>query len=197
MIPSSTFRPRRTVAPVLALALTLVLALAPGAPLAPVARAAGGDDATSATNVFVTIRIGGEQDGAPIPTRSYSLVGVAGDRPISLLGGERVPIPTTSWNAAAAASNPAPVTSFTYQNVGFTAQVEASMLPDGRIRLFGSIENSQLVPTTVSTAGAQPQVATFEQHFLVVVESGEPVRVMNAEGTLRTVWFEIEASTTG
>ena len=104
------------------------------------------------TNVLVTITVA---EGSEAPEKSYQLV--ARDRTrgaTEMLTGWRVPVPTAKSGAPA-------VTSYTYQNVGLTAEIKAKVLPDSRVALRGGIEISKISePTTKpSSSGTPPVIA--------------------------------------
>jgi len=75
-----------------------------------------------------------------------------------LLIGDRVPIPTTSFNTSqTVGGNIVPITSFTYQNVGITLQIQPRVHHNKEITLQVQVEISQLTGSVSSGTGGQEQ----------------------------------------
>lgn len=92
-----------------------------------------------------------------------------------ILIGDRVPIPTTSFNTSqTVGGNIVPITSFTYQNVGITVQMEARVHHNKEITLTVQVEVSQ-VTGAVETAGgqAQPIIGTRQIQSVLRLRDGE------------------------
>jgi len=170
----------------LAIVLCLVLAL-------PVVAAAGDDEGgTVSSNVLITITV---DEGKGNPERTYRLV-LRGDNSDSrLMTGWRVPIPSTTHRGQDDNMEAATSTSYTYQNVGLTAELRARVLSDKQVVLRGDIEVSAAKESTGIRAGAAPTIGTFNQRFNVLLDDGEPLelaQVANPEGG--AVSIRVEAS---
>ncbi|HXV77111.1 MAG TPA: secretin N-terminal domain-containing protein, partial [Candidatus Polarisedimenticolaceae bacterium] len=75
-----------------------------------------------------------------------------------ILIGDRVPIPTTSFNTSqTVGGNIVPITSFTYQNVGITVQIEPRVHHNKEITLRVSVEASQVTGSVATGVGGQEQ----------------------------------------
>ncbi len=68
-----------------------------------------------------------------------------------------------------------PVTSFTYQQVGFSANINVGFNEDGSIELRGRIEDSSLTETPA--ADGRPFIQSMEQSFSLTLLDGEPVKI--------------------
>jgi hypothetical protein len=156
----------------LALGTCLVCLLASAT---PVTAQESGDTAVKESglgaNVLLTLTIGEVKEG---PRRDYKIVTRSGEA-ASLLVGWRTPIPTVRSGDADSGE---PVTSYVYQNVGMTARLRPTLLPDGRLRLDGEIEISGSKKSdVVETPDEMPVIGTFQQNLDVIVKRGEPLRV--------------------
>ncbi len=101
--------------------------------------------------------------------------------------GARVPIPVSRGGG----DPDHPVASFSYQNVGFTASVEAHVLPGGKIMLAGNIEDSSL--SEPGRPGG-PIIQTLDQRLVAVLDDGAPLRINSIEETgTRSLYIEIKA----
>jgi hypothetical protein len=125
-------------------------------------------------NIQLTIGVAVERDGKPEQAKTFSLVCRAGDA-AKLVVGNRVPIPATTFNTGPEKES-TPVTSFSYQNVGFIAGMKCDRLKDGRIAVQGSCEDSSLRGPAPGAPG-QPIVTTFSQELNVVLVPGKPLTV--------------------
>jgi len=122
-------------------------------------------------NVIVTLTLGEVKKG---PTRTYKLVTRSGEA-AGILVGWRTPIPTVRTGGTDSGE---PVTSYVYQNVGMTARLRPTLLPDGRLRLDGEIELSGSRKSEVAeTPDGMPIIGTFQQDLDVLLKEGEPLRV--------------------
>lgn len=75
-----------------------------------------------------------------------------------VLIGDRIPIPTTSFNTSqTVGGNIVPITSFTYQNVGITVQIEPRVHHNKEVTLRVSLEASQVTGSVPTGAGGQEQ----------------------------------------
>ena len=128
-----------------------------------------------ALNVLVTIRV-----GAPdAPVKSYQLVADGGGQAAKLMDGQRVPIPTTTFQTSSPPDVIVPMTSYTYQNVGFEAEVRAWVQEDGRIKIVAEIEDSRLADEPA--AGGRPVIQTRHQRVHGTLIEGEPLRMTRVE----------------
>lgn len=127
--------------------------------------------ADSAEHVLVTITVGGQAQA-----RQYQLVVAEGGETARLFTGSRVPIPTTTFQSETEPT--IPVTSYTYQNVGFAARVR-SWSHDGKIKLDADIEESHIAPS--SAEAAQPIVLSSQQTVQLLLNDGEPMRILRAD----------------
>ena len=143
-------------------------------------------------NVLITFTVGRIDSGGDVPLKSYSLLTSGNGERTEMMTGARVPIPVTR-----ATADPAnPVTSFNYQNVGFTAVVEARVLSSGKIKLAGSIEDSSLAPAAHSGGG--PIIQTLQQQLTAILDDGTPLRINSVEETdTRSLYIEIKADVLG
>lgn len=92
-----------------------------------------------------------------------------------ILIGSRIPIPTTSFNTSqTVGGNIVPITSFTYQNVGITVQIEPRVHHNKEVTLRVQVEFSQ-VTGFVSQAGAQQQpiIGTRQIQTVIRLRDGE------------------------
>jgi general secretion pathway protein D len=92
-----------------------------------------------------------------------------------ILIGDRVPIPTTSFNTSqTVGGNIVPLTSFTYQNVGITVQIEPRVHHNKEITLKVQVEISQLgAPVETTGGGSQPTIGTRQIQTVIRLRDGE------------------------
>ena len=92
-----------------------------------------------------------------------------------ILIGDRVPIPTTSFNTSQTiGGNIVPLTSFTYQNVGITVQIEPRVHHNKEVTLKVQVEISQLGAPIESAGGqAQPTIGTRQIQTVIRLRDGE------------------------
>jgi general secretion pathway protein D len=92
-----------------------------------------------------------------------------------ILIGDRVPIPTTSFNTSqTVGGNIVPLTSFTYQNVGVTVQLEPRVHHNKEITLKVQVEMSQLgAPVETVGGGQQPTIGTRQIQTVIRLRDGE------------------------
>jgi general secretion pathway protein D len=92
-----------------------------------------------------------------------------------ILIGDRVPIPTTSFNTSqTVGGNIVPLTSFTYQNVGITLQIEPRVHHNKEITLKVQVEISQLgAPVETTGGGQQPTIGTRQVQTVIRLRDGE------------------------
>ncbi|HEX5044450.1 MAG TPA: secretin N-terminal domain-containing protein [Candidatus Polarisedimenticolaceae bacterium] len=94
-----------------------------------------------------------------------------------ILIGDRVPIPTTSFNTSqTVGGNIVPITSFTYQNVGITVQIEPRVHHNKEVTLKVQVEVSQIAGN-VRSGGAggqdQPIIGTRTIQTVIRLKDGE------------------------
>jgi general secretion pathway protein D len=92
-----------------------------------------------------------------------------------ILIGDRVPIPTTSFNTSqTVGGNIVPLTSFTYQNVGITVQMEPRVHHNKEVTLKVQVEISQLgAPVETSAGQTQPTINTRQIQTVIRLRDGE------------------------
>jgi len=173
----------------------VALSLTCGAGSSGAAEEGGPARAPAGRNVQVTITIGDVEEGAGVVVRKYRMLARDGAPRARMLMGWRTPIPTA--RAAADGSADAPVTTYVYQNVGLTAQVETRVLEGGHIALDGVIELSAVraILPGLEVPANMPIIGTFQQELSVVLDAGKPLRVAEVpdpEGG--TLYLELTAS---
>ena len=146
------------------------------------------DSGTSATgpaeNVKLTFRMGQLEGNKRTESKSYDLVVISGGLGSKLLSGARVPFPTSDDQEADGG--------WVYQNIGFTTEVHAWVLEDGRIKLIASLEDSQVV---AGKDGAPPYVETRQLSINAVLTPGKPLEVGRVKGIRdRSGYVEVEAN---
>jgi len=91
-----------------------------------------------------------------------------------ILIGDRVPIPTTSFNTSqTVGGNIVPITSFTYQNVGITVQVEPRVHHNKEVTLKVQVEVSQVTGSVDAGATVQPIIGTRQIQTVIRLRDGE------------------------
>jgi hypothetical protein len=133
------------------------------------------------SNVLLTITI---REGNDVAEKTYRVVAQGDDTRTRLLTGWRVPIPTTTSRAEGDCGSE---TTYSYQNVGLTADVRAKVFPGNRVALRGEIEVSGAKESLRDKTGASraPMIGTFEQSFHVLLDEGSPLElaaVANPDG---------------
>ena len=142
-------------------------------------------------NVMITMTVGNvDEPGAKV--RTYRFLGRDGTAAAMLMGW-RMPIPTS--HSRSGDDDTAPVTSYVYQNVGVTAELEIDVLSDGRVLLAGEIEISGTREGTPPEQGATapPMIGTFQQALNVILREEQPIRVAQVpdpEG--KTLYLQVE-----
>ena len=141
-------------------------------------------------NIRLTIRYDTESPDGKKMLKSREIVAQEGSRS-RLLIGSRVPIPVSDVSHDAG-DGVKPVTTYSYQNIGFSAELRAWILPDGKIGVEAAIESSQISPETAGDS--HPVILTYQQNVQVVLEDGKPMDVTRVEDPERVNGrFEIEA----
>ncbi len=91
-----------------------------------------------------------------------------------ILIGDRVPIPTTSFNTSqTVGGNIVPITSFTYQNVGITVQIEPRVHHNKEVTLKVQVEVSQISGQFETAQGVQPTIGTRQIQTVIRLRDGE------------------------
>jgi hypothetical protein len=92
-----------------------------------------------------------------------------------ILIGDRVPIPTTSFNTSQTiGGNIVPITSFTYQNVGITVQMEPRVHHNREVTLRIQVEMSNLgAPVETNAGQSQPTIGTRQIQTVIRLRDGE------------------------
>ena len=92
-----------------------------------------------------------------------------------ILIGDRVPIPTTSFNTSqTVGGNIVPITSFTYQNVGITVQLEPRVHHNKEITLKVQVEISSIGAFVETSGGqSQPIIGTRNIQTVIRLRDGE------------------------
>jgi general secretion pathway protein D len=100
---------------------------------------------------------------------------VAEGEEASILIGDRVPIPTTTFNTSnTIGSSVVPITSFTYQNVGITVRVNPRVHHNKEVTLQVEVEISQLSGEVQTSAGqSQPVIGTRTIQTVIRLRDGE------------------------
>jgi general secretion pathway protein D len=88
---------------------------------------------------------------------------------------DRIPIPNTSFNSSqTVGGNIVPITSFTYQNVGITLQIEPRVHHNKEVTLKVQLEVSNLAGTTSVGGGvSQPIIGTRQVQTVIRLRDGE------------------------
>jgi general secretion pathway protein D len=115
-------------------------------------------------------------------------VRVAEGERAEILIGDRVPIPTTSFNTSqTVGGNIVPITSFTYQNVGITVQIEPRVHHNREITLTVQVEASQINSFVETTGGqAQPIIGTRQIQSVLRLRDNETNLMMGLIGRQET-----------
>jgi hypothetical protein len=158
--------------------------------VAPVAAQESDEQRLPLNNIRVTIRYDTVDADGKKMSKTREVVAQEGSRS-RLLIGSRVPIPV-SEGSREEDGGVAPVRTYAYQNIGFSAEIRAWILPNGKIGLEAEIESSQVSPETASDE--HPVILTYQQNVQVVLENGKPMNVTRVEDPERVNGrFEIEA----
>ena len=93
-----------------------------------------------------------------------------------ILIGQRIPIPTTSFNTSSTiGTNVVPMTSYTYQNVGITVQLEPRVHHNKEVTLKIDVEVSNVagVVNVIGQGAAQPIIGTRNIKTVIRLRDGE------------------------
>lgn len=134
----------------------------------------------------IEVRITVRSPASSEAIREYSMI-LSPNVASRLHAGRKIPIPTTTFNTSqTVGSSIVPVTSFTYQNIGFAARLTASRGTGDVIRLEGEIEDSRVVEE-----GEHPVIESISQFLAANLEPGAPL-VVNRIGGARDAAVSIE-----
>jgi len=131
--------------------------------------------------------------GADKILKTYEMVLASDGNAVRMQTGARIPIPTTSFKVSDDGTKvAAPVTSYTYQHVGFSARIAATLNENGTIRLRGNIEDSTL--TGSPTADGRPFIQSMDQNLALTLADGRPMRISRVDETgTRSLFIQIRA----
>lgn len=139
-------------------------------------------DASASDNVSITLTVGRVGGTAPAGEKTYKFVGQDG-KPARMLMGWRTPIPTRSSDQG---QSDASATSYVYQNIGMTADLQTRSVGKTRYSVMGQIEISgtrdgagaaAAAAAAAAPPGKPPLIGTFNQALNVVVSLGKKVRI--------------------
>ena len=137
------------------------------------------------SNIRITFTLGKiEGKGKKMEHGSFALVVTSGGPSASLLTGQRIPIPTTTD------ANTGLVKSYTYQNVGLSAEVQAVIPQPGLIEINSVVENSWVNP---ETSEGQPTIETRHQKARVVLKDGVPLEIARSTDGDVVRYVEVQA----
>jgi len=170
----------------------LLVAAVLAALLLPAASAFAQSDANYNVRVtFTAGKLDGNKKENKVPGKALSLVVTSGGPPASMLTGSRVPIPTKEIQATD--DGVVPVISYTYQNIGFSAEVEALILPNGWIQVRANLEDSWIEEGT-ENENDQPVVETRHQRINVILQEGAPIEIVRStDDDDRIRWVDVKA----
>ncbi len=145
------------------------------------------------TNVLITFDVGSVEDGKEVVLKTYEMVVNANGQSVEMSTGARVPIPTTSFKVSNDGTTvAAPVTSYTYQQIGFSATIKATFNENGSIRLRGRVDDSSLTGTPA--ADGRPFIQSMQQNISVTLINGKPLRINRVdESDTRSFFVQITA----
>ena len=145
------------------------------------------------TNVLITFSVGDVDGGKDVVLKTYEMIVNANGEPVEMSTGARIPIPTTSFRVSDDGTRvAAPVTSYTYQQIGFTARISAKFNENGSIRLRGRIEDSSLTGTPA--ADGRPFIQSMQQNISATLIDGKPLRISRVdESETRSFFIQVQA----
>jgi hypothetical protein len=142
----------------------------------------------ASVNVLLIFRLGTLEDGARKDVKSYQLVVISGGSGSRLLNGARVALATTSRPN----DETADAVTFVYQNIGFSTEVNAWMLADGRIKVMASLEDSRIGE---ELAGKPATIETHQLSVDAILTAGIPLELTRVEGIRdKSGFVEVEAT---
>jgi len=155
--------------------------------------AVAGEVPGPSTNILITFNVGSVENGKDVVLKTYEMVVNANGKPVEMSTGARVPIATTSFRVSDDGTRVAtPITSYTYQHVGFSAKVNARFMEDGSIQLRGRIDDSSLTGTR--GANGRPYIQSMDQHISATLIDGRPLRISRVdENDTRSFFIQVRA----
>jgi len=155
--------------------------------------AVAGEEPGPNTNVLITFNVGNVEGGKDVVLKTYEMVVNANGQSVEMSTGARIPIPTTSFRVSDDGAKVAtPITSYTYQHVGFSAKVSANFNEDGSIQLRGRVEDSSLTGTPASDG--RPFIQSMDQFISATLIDGRPLRINRVdESDTRSFFIRIRA----
>jgi len=145
------------------------------------------------TNVLITFHVGNTDGGRDVVLKTYEMVVSANGEPVQMSTGAKIPIPTTSFKVSDdGARVGAPMTSYTYQQIGFSARISAKFNEDGSIQVRGRVDDSSLTGTPA--ADGRPFIQSMEQHISATLTDGQPLRINRVdESDTRSFFIQVQA----
>ncbi len=155
--------------------------------------ALAGDIPGPDTNVLITFNVGSVEGGKEVVLKTYEMIVNANGQSVEMSTGARVPIPTTSFKVSDDGTRvAAPITSYTYQQIGFSAKVNAKFNENGSIQVRGRIDDSSLTGTPA--ADGRPFIQSMQQNISVTLINGKPLRINRVdESDTRSFFVQITA----
>ena len=155
--------------------------------------ALAGDVPGPDTNVLITFNVGNVEDGKDVVLKTYEMVVNANGEPVEMATGARIPIPTTTFNTSnTIGTNIVPITSYTYQQIGFSAKINAKFNENGSIQVRGRIEDSSLTGTPA--ADGQPFIQSMQQNISATLTDGKALRINRVdEIDTRSFFIQVQA----
>ena len=138
--------------------------------------ALAGDVPGPDTNVLITFNVGNVDGGKDVVLKTYEMIVNANGQPVEMSTGARIPIPTTTFNTSnTIGSSIIPITSYSYQQIGFSAKINAKFNEDGSIQVRGLLEDSSLTETPA--ADGLPFIQSIQQNISATLIDGRPFRM--------------------
>ena len=152
-----------------------------------------------ARNVLVKISVGKVEGGRErTPLRSYHILAPGNGSPVRINTANRVPIPAVTMPASSSDREMLPVSSYSYQNVGFQASVRAQVVGSDEVRVSADIEDAALHnPADLERrpgSAAAPVITSFSQTITsALIREGAPLTTTVVEDPKgQSVFIQIE-----
>jgi hypothetical protein len=132
-----------------------------------------------AANVLLTVTVGDTRTPDGPSAKVFRLTTQSGGAPARMLMGFRMPVPTSRKPAEDAAGSEV---DYVYQNVGFSADLQVSLMSGARALVGGSLELSgpRNAPAGSAAADGLPVIGTFQHELSVVLQAGKALRIAEA-----------------
>lgn len=130
------------------------------------------------SNVLVKITVGKLEGSAHKPLRTYHIPAPGSGAQARLNTSNRIPIPAVMMPPPKDEGSAAPVSSFSYQNVGFQANVRAWILGSDRVRVSADIEDAAFYnPADIDRkpGTTAPVITNFSQTIDAILHEGAPI----------------------